>query len=386
MHVAIVAAPGHGHVNPLLPIAAALARRGERVTFAASTEFADAVEATGAALLPMGDRFPPPVLGGDRVGAVAHAARRAWLGQVGDAIRSAIARVTADRPDVLVYDAAVTLMGLADVADVPVRRVAVFPTFAVPEGISLRDALPIPDRDGRSAMLPAGTMPARAEGLNIVTIPRSYQLNADAFDERYLFVGPSLRDEPDAASFPLPPADGRPLVYVSLGTAVSDQPAFYRAAFAALAARPWRAVVATGRADPASLGPIPPTVVAQPFVPQIAVLREADLFVTHGGMNSTMEALRLGVPLVVVPGMGDQFLNARRVEDLRLGRSLEGVEPTPTALLEAADAVLADAGYRARAASLRHEMDGAGGAKRAADAIQRYAAAGSPSSDAAELP
>ncbi|MCC6315507.1 MAG: glycosyl transferase, partial [Thermomicrobiales bacterium] len=204
---------------------------------------------------------------------------------------------------------------------------------------------------------------------------RSYQPNGGAFDDRYLFAGPSLREEPTAAEFPLPPADGRSLVYVSLGTVASDNPTFYRAALAALAERPWRAVVATGRTDPEALGAVPPGIVARPHVPQIAVLRHADLFVTHGGMNSTMEALRLGVPLVVAPQMADQFLNARRVAELGLGRSLEGVEPTPDALLAAADAVLADGRYRERVSTLRDEMIRAGGAERAAAAIQETALA-----------
>jgi MGT family glycosyltransferase len=161
-------------------------------------------------------------------------------------------------------------------------------------------------------------------------------------------------------------------VYASLGTVASDNPGFYREALAALAARPWRAVVATGRADPAALGPLPGNVVARPHVPQLAVLRRAGLFLTHGGTNSVMEALALGVPMVVAPQAADQFANAGRVSELGLGRDV-GSAPAAAALLAAMDGVLADPAYRARAGAMRAEATAGGGAPRAAEAIRAFA-------------
>lgn len=58
-------------------------------------------------------------------------------------------------------------------------------------------------------------------------------------------------------------------------------------------------------------------------VPQLAVLKKADVFVTHGGMNSVNEALSIGVPMVVIPFMSDQPTNARRIEELGLGKKLD---------------------------------------------------------------
>ncbi|MDQ1624321.1 MAG: hypothetical protein QOH19_2739 [Actinomycetota bacterium] len=58
-----------------------------------------------------------------------------------------------------------------------------------------------------------------------------------------------------------------------------------------------------------------------------SVLRHADVFLSHAGMNSTMEALCFGVPLVTFPLRPEQEATARRVEELGLGRRLaaEGI-------------------------------------------------------------
>jgi UDP:flavonoid glycosyltransferase YjiC (YdhE family) len=62
---------------------------------------------------------------------------------------------------------------------------------------------------------------------------------------------------------------------------------------------------------------------------QVAVLSRAAVFLTHGGFNSTKEALSLGIPLVVTPIGADQFYTAERVEALGLGRAVAPEERTP---------------------------------------------------------
>ena len=115
-------------------------------------------------------------------------------------------------------------------------------------------------------------------------------------------------------------------------------------------------------------GEIPDNVLVRPRVPQLDVLERADVFVTHGGMNSTMEALYYGVPLVVVPQMADQYMIADRVETLGVGQSIDkdtfGGDQLQVVLTVDTD------GYRSNAANLRQEMDTAGGIKRAVSIIE----------------
>ena len=64
---------------------------------------------------------------------------------------------------------------------------------------------------------------------------------------------------------------------------------------------------------------MPDHFIIRQHVPQLDVLEKAKLFVSHGGMNSTMEAMNAGVPLVVVPQMHEQEVTAKRVDELGLG-------------------------------------------------------------------
>jgi MGT family glycosyltransferase len=107
-------------------------------------------------------------------------------------------------------------------------------------------------------------------------------------------------------------------------------------------------------------------------VPQLAVLRRASLFVTHGGMNSANEALYFGVPLIVYPQVHDQLIVARRVDELRAGKALHG-PVTSDGLRRAADEILADSRYRERATAIGATLRRAGGAPRAADELERFA-------------
>ena len=59
------------------------------------------------------------------------------------------------------------------------------------------------------------------------------------------------------------------------------------------------------------------------YVPQTQLLPDVDIFITHGGINSTQEGLSFGVPLIVVPQQYDQFDNAKRVEELEAGIALD---------------------------------------------------------------
>ena len=128
----------------------------------------------------------------------------------------------------------------------------------------------------------------------------------------------------------LPAADGRPALFISLGTAFNDRPAFFRMCLPAFGDGVWQVAMAVGdRVDTGALGPVPGNIEVRPYFPQLAVLRHSDVFVSHAGMNSTMESLFNAVPLVTVPQMPEQEANAHRVEELGLGSRLVPQELAP---------------------------------------------------------
>ena len=84
-----------------------------------------------------------------------------------------------------------------------------------------------------------------------------------------------------------------------------------------------RAVVLTPHRDQAP-DPLPPGMLWQPYVPLRSLLPRAAALVHHGGIGTTAEALRAGVPQVIVALAYDQFDNAARVAALAAGTGLRG--------------------------------------------------------------
>ena len=124
--------------------------------------------------------------------------------------------------------------------------------------------------------------------------------------------------------------------------------------------------------DPSTLVRIPDNFLVRPHVPQLEVLEHTSVFVTHGGMNSVMEAIYYGVPMVVVPQQPEQAMTAARVAELGLGVALEARQVSADALRDAVTTVSGDPGYRSRVAHMQQSARDAGGFLRAADAIQQF--------------
>ncbi|MBN1400326.1 MAG: glycosyl transferase family 1, partial [Anaerolineae bacterium] len=214
---------------------------------------------------------------------------------------------------------------------------------------------------------------ANHEGLNIVFTSRYFQPRAEDFDQRFVFVGPSIGRREEASDLPLdfsPHCTG-PLVYISLGSTVfSANVAFYRACFQAFAETDKRVVLSAGRwTDPGTLADAPANCIVRPYVPQLEVLQRADVFITHGGMGSVSEGLLYGVPLIIAPQAADQPFVAERIRRLGAGYVLPRRRVRPAELSRLVDAILADEGVRAKAGRIAESFRAAGGAARAAEVI-----------------
>ena len=130
------------------------------------------------------------------------------------------------------------------------------------------------------------------------------------------FVGPLVRAEelPDALRPWLDRTDDRPYVYVALGTFLSHRSDVLARIAGALRHVGARAAIAVGANASDELGPIPDDWIVAPTLPQVAMLRGADLAIHHGGNNSVQESLATGIRQLVVPMSTDQFANAADLE------------------------------------------------------------------------
>ena len=95
--------------------------------------------------------------------------------------------------------------------------------------------------------------------------------------------------------------------------------------------------------------------------------------ITHGGNNTTCEALHHGKPMVVLPIFWDQYDNAQRIHETGLGVRLSTYECEAEELTGAIDRLLADAALRARLAAMARRLQSRSGTVGAADLIERLA-------------
>ncbi|RYZ42164.1 MAG: glycosyl transferase [Myxococcaceae bacterium] len=387
-HIAMVSIPAHGHVNPSLELIRELVSRGHRVTYANDASFADVIAGTGAELVPYRSTLPRP--GGPE---------QSWpedmVSQLDMFLDDAMAMLPQlrvayehDRPDLFLYDIGCsTARILAENWGLPCVQLS--PTFVAWEGYEqdmasmvewLRTDPRAVAHHRRYTEWLAACGVAQPDSLRfvgrpprgLVLIPRALQPHADRVDrQRFSFVGPCFGDRSGQGSWQRP-VGARKVLLVSLGSTFTRQPAFYRACLDAFGGLPgWHVVLQIGKhVTSDALGTIPDNVEVHPWVPQLAVLEQADAFITHAGMGGTQEGLYCGLPMIAVPQDTDQFANADQLVALGVARRLDTEHATPDALRSALLQLTEDPQVAARLAALRKQLREEGGAARAAGLLE----------------
>ena len=162
--------------------------------------------------------------------------------------------------------------------------------------------------------------------------------------------------------------EGSALVYLSLGSLGGADVALMQRLVDALADSPHRLIVSLGpQADRITL---PANMVGAQTLPQTTVIPQVDLVITHGGNNTTTEALHFGKPMVLLPLFWDQYDNAQRMDELGLGIRLATYEFTPSELHEAIERLLGDRDLRSRMAAMGERIRARDGLTRGADVIE----------------
>src|SRR5262249_52728584 len=125
-----------------------------------------------------------------------------------------------------------------------------------------------------------------------------------------------------------------------------------------------------GGQDPALLADLPGDPVVVGYAPQLDLIRHSALTISHGGLNTALESLALGVPMVVLPVTSDQPGGGAGVAWAGVGRSLPVARLTLERLRVAVRPVLDDPDYRVRAELLRSSIEAADGLNCAANLIE----------------
>ena len=368
-------AGGIGHFLPIAPIARAAQASGHTVAVAGRPQHAAAVEALGLDVVPIGEdaevsesRTPLRPLNPrleDRVLREGFARRIAR-----ERAAALVPLVVAWRPDVIVCDETdFGAMVAAERVEIPHVNVLVLAAGS----FARRSVIEGPLRELRAAhgLPPDPELAMLDRDLVLSPFPPSFRDPAFPLPVSAHAIRPAPAAPGTEAPAWLDDQPTRPLVYVTLGTVFNlESGDLFERILAGLGGLSVSVVATVGPGlEPSALGRVPANVRVERFVPQSALLRRCDAVVCHGGSGSVTGALAHGVPLVVLP-MGDQPMNAARVEALGVGRTLDAIGSTPEDIRGAVRQVIDDPTFRRAAERVRDEVAALAGPEHAVNLIE----------------
>ncbi|MCS7478728.1 macrolide family glycosyltransferase [Umezawaea endophytica] len=385
-HVLFLSAPAFGHVFPTLTIAEALAKRGHRVSYATTEPFVEYAQLSGVDPLVYGPSLaaiPAAVSDHADTAEIVLACMRFY--EEGLRCVDGVEALVEHAPDLIVFDP--MMYGAAAVLGrkwtVPI--ILTHPNLAFNDTVDWtaprRAELLAGPRGAEAAAVESGlqdlfvqhgideTLLHQPDDLALVFVPRDFQPQGESFSDHYAFVGPCN----DGTIFQgdwNPPTPDRPVLFISLGTVHNARPDFFRLFATAFADLDWHVVVTLGGWADADLGELPPNFEVHPWIPQVAVLEHATVFLSNGGLGGVMSAVQQGTPLLLAPEVAEQDMDARQVVELGLGRVVELSTITPDALRHAVLDLAADERTAAKVRWMRDRVRESGGTARAADLIE----------------
>jgi MGT family glycosyltransferase len=208
----------------------------------------------------------------------------------------------------------------------------------------------------------------------ITQTPKEFDFPGIPWPAQFHYAGPFHDDEGRVTvPFPWEQLTDKPLIYAALGTLVNGLTDVYKHILEAVEPlEDVQVVLSVGKnIDPESLTPIPSNTTVVRSAPQIELLKRAALCITHAGLNTTLESLAHGVPMVAIPIGYDQPGTAARIAHHGIGEFIEVDELTTDRLRGLIGKVLQDPSYRERADYFQKVISKTRGLDVAADVIEQ---------------
>lgn len=377
--------PAYGHTNPTLGLVQELTARGHQVRYYSYEKFRSRIEAAGANFISCDGCDAQLGLSPEDGARIAldpafsiHVLVETTLAM--DAM--VCCEMEMDRPDCIVADS-MAVWGKAAALKLKIPFVSSTTTFAfnresakimkqsLRQTLKLLLSLPGINRDIRR--LQGLGYPIRnflqlisndRDTETIVYTSPEFQPCAESFSEKYSFVGP-LVIAPES-SFE---KRGKRLLYVSMGTVNNDMLELYGNCIKAFGNTDTELLISAGDlVDIRQFEPLPENVRVERWVEQTAVLKEADVFLSHCGMNSAGESLYSGVPLLCFPQTSEQGAVAARIQQLGAGIALDSSSVED--IKRGVELLVQDGSYRENAGRIGESFRRCGGAAEAADKIE----------------
>jgi len=207
----------------------------------------------------------------------------------------------------------------------------------------------------------------------LTQIPKEFDFPTSHLPPQFHHTGPfhdgSGRSDPD---FPWDRLTGEPLIYASMGTAQNGLESVFNTIAQAVGERPgMQLVLSIGPVlAPRQIKSLPANAIVVNHAPQIELLKRSALCITHAGLNTTLESLTQGVPLVAIPVTNDQPGVAARIAYTKTGAFVPLKELTVRRLTLLIDDVLWNPDFRENANRMRRVIADTNGLEKAVDLLE----------------
>jgi zeaxanthin glucosyltransferase len=204
--------------------------------------------------------------------------------------------------------------------------------------------------------------------------PKVFDFPRTNLPQHFHYVGPMRTEEPSSIPFPYGKLTGQPLIYASIGTIQSRSIGIFQKIAEACTGLNVQLVLSLGgNLSVDDLPSLPGKPLIVDYAPQADLLSRAKLCITHAGLNTTLEALTHGVPLIAIPITNDQPGVAARIAYTGTGEVIPLPKLNSSDLRKAIERVLTQDSYRLAALKIGDQIQLSGGVTCAADIVEAVA-------------
>lgn len=383
MKIAWFNIPAYGHTNPTLSLVKEMIDAGHEVTYFSFEKFRGMIESTGAVFVPC-DEYDLNIDakdGGNRVGKDL-AFSIELIVESTLAMDGLMERVIPEiKPDLIIADS-MAFCGKLAAMKYGIPYVCSNTTFAfnryaakyMNQGMGglfgtffampkIRKQLKRLREKGYMVKSFLELISNDNETDTIVYTSKEFQPCAGTFSDKYCFIGPSIRPVEEPAE-----KTAEKTVYISMGTVLSSRE-MYENCVEALRGTDYQVIVSMGETA-GEFADLPDNIKVYKSVDQMAVLKIADAFITHCGMNSASEGLFFEVPLILSPQTPEQLAVAKRTEELGAGVMLPESQRSADDIRNAVEKVLYDGSYKEAAVQISKGFKRSGGVKEAREFLE----------------